>query len=219
MLEKAGAKILPLRDPTVLPKAIKNPVEIAGQKAAQTRDGAAIARFLQWIEEEAPKGGVDEIMASDISSAAPRKARAARPLVRHHLGAGPNGAIVHYKFDPESNRPIEKGELPVDLGGQYVDGTTDITRTVRRRADRRDARPLHPRAQGPYRHRHRRFPRGPAAASSTASRGGRCGRPGLDYAHGTGHGVGSFLAVHEGPQRISPVEAQKPAATSPSRPA
>ena len=86
-LEKAGAKILPLRDPTILPKALKNPAEIAGQKAAQERDGAAIARFLHWIDEEAPKGDVDELTASDqLEVAPPREPGASRPLVRQHFG-------------------------------------------------------------------------------------------------------------------------------------
>ena len=131
-LDKAGAKILPLRDPTILPKAIKNPAEIAGQKAAQARDGAAIARFLHWIDEEAPKGEVDELIASDHLEALRRESPELRDLSFDSIsGAGPNGAIVHYKSSEKTNRKLEKGTLYlIDSGGQYVDGTTDITRTV-----------------------------------------------------------------------------------------
>jgi Xaa-Pro aminopeptidase len=207
-LEKAGAKILPLRDPTVLPKAIKNPAEIAGQKTAQTRDGAAIAKFLHWIDEEAPKGDVDELKASDHLEALRRQNVELRDLSFDSIsGAGPNGAIVHYRSSEKTNRKLEKGTLYlIDSGGQYVDGTTDITRTV----------PIgEPTAE--MRDRFTRVLRGHIAIATAVFPKGTRGsqldsfarRPlweaGLDYAHGTGHGVGSFLAVHEGPQRISPV--------------
>jgi Xaa-Pro aminopeptidase len=207
-LENAGAKILPLRDPTVLPKAIKNPAEIAGQKTAQTRDGAAIAKFLHWIDEEAPKGDVDELKASDHLEALRRQNAELRDLSFDSIsGAGPNGAIVHYRSSEKTNRKLEKGTLYlIDSGGQYVDGTTDITRTV----------PIgEPTAE--MRDRFTRVLRGHIAIATAVFPKGTRGsqldsfarRPlweaGLDYAHGTGHGVGSFLAVHEGPQRISPV--------------
>jgi Xaa-Pro aminopeptidase len=131
-LDKAGAKILPLRDPTILPKALKNPAEIAGQRAAQNRDGGAIARFLHWIDQEAPKGEVDELIASDKLEALRRESPELRDLSFDSIsGAGPNGAIVHYKSSEKTNRKLEKGTLYlIDSGGQYVDGTTDITRTV-----------------------------------------------------------------------------------------
>src|SRR5215213_9206548 len=131
-LEKAGARILPMRDPVVLPKAIKNPVEVAGQKAAQTRDGAVIARFLRWIDAEAPKGTLDELKASDHLESLRRKNPELRDLSFDSIsGAGPNGAIVHYKSSEKTNRKLEQGTLYlIDSGGQYVDGTTDITRTV-----------------------------------------------------------------------------------------
>src|SRR5205807_5621397 len=131
-LERAGAKILPMRDPTILPKALKNPAEIAGQKAAQERDGAVISRFLRWIDEEAPKGGVDELKASDHLESLRRENPALRDLSFDSIsGAGPNGAIVHYRSSEKTNRKLEKGTLYlIDSGGQYVDGTTDITRTV-----------------------------------------------------------------------------------------
>ena len=207
-LEKAGAKVLPLRDPTILPKALKNPAEIAGQKAAQTRDGAAIARFLHWIDEEAPKGDVDELIASDKLESLRRESPELRDLSFDSIsGSGTNGAIVHYKSSEKTNRKLEKGTLYlIDSGGQYVDGTTDITRTV----------PIGE-PTGEMRDRFTRVLKGHIAIATACFPKGTRGsqldsfarRPlweaGLDYAHGTGHGVGSFLAVHEGPQRISPV--------------
>jgi Xaa-Pro aminopeptidase len=207
-LEKAGAKILPLRDPTILPKAIKNPAEIAGQKAAQERDGAAIARFLHWIDQEGPKGEVDELKASDHLEALRRENPELRDLSFDSIsGAGPNGAIVHYRSSEKTNRKLEKGTLYlIDSGGQYVDGTTDITRTV----------PIGE-PTGEMRDRFTRVLKGHIAVATAVFPKGTRGsqldsfarRPlweaGLDYAHGTGHGVGSFLSVHEGPQRISPV--------------
>ena len=207
-LEKAGAKVLPLRDPTILPKALKNPAEIAGQKTAQTRDGAAIARFLHWIDEEAPKGDVDELIASDKLESLRRESPELRDLSFDSIsGSGTNGAIVHYKSSEKTNRKLEKGTLYlIDSGGQYVDGTTDITRTV----------PIGE-PTGEMRDRFTRVLKGHIAIATACFPKGTRGsqldsfarRPlweaGLDYAHGTGHGVGSFLAVHEGPQRISPV--------------
>ncbi|MGI8930947.1 MAG: aminopeptidase P family N-terminal domain-containing protein, partial [Sphingomicrobium sp.] len=129
-LEKAGAKVVPARDPTVLPKAIKNPHEIAGHKAAQHRDGAAIARFLKWIDEEAPGGEVDELVASDRLHALRAENEELRDLSFNTIsGSGPNGAIVHYKSSEKTNRTLQAGELYlVDSGAQYADGTTDITR-------------------------------------------------------------------------------------------
>src|SRR5438046_7778221 len=131
-LERAGAKILPVRDPPILPKAIKNPAEIAGQKAAQERDGAAIARFLHWIDAEAPKGDVDELTASDRLEGIRRESPELRDQSFDSIsGAGPNGAIVHYRSSEQTKRKLEAGTLYlIDSGGQYVDGTTDSTRTL-----------------------------------------------------------------------------------------
>src|SRR6476469_2349163 len=111
-LDKAGAKILPLRDPTILPKAIKNPAEIAGQKAAQERDGAVISKFLHWIDESASKGDIDELKASDHLEALRRANPELRDLSFDSIsGAGPNGAIVHYKSSEKTNRKLETGQL------------------------------------------------------------------------------------------------------------
>ena len=207
-LDKAGAKILPLRDPTILPKALKNPAEIAGQKAAQTRDGAAIARFLHWIDEEAPKGDVDELKASDHLEALRRESSELRDLSFDSIsGAGPNGAIVHYRSSEKTNRKLEEGTLYlIDSGGQYVDGTTDITRTVPIGEPTEEMRDRFTRVlKGHIAIATAVFPKGTRGSQLDSFARRPLWEAGLDYAHGTGHGVGSFLAVHEGPQRISPV--------------
>ncbi len=207
-LEQAGAKVAALRDPTVLPRAVKNGAELAGHRAAQVRDGAVMTRFLKWVEEEAPAGKLDELTASDKLEALRRENRELRDLSFDSIsGAGPNGAIVHYRSSEKTNRTLEPGSLYlIDSGGQYEDGTTDITRTV----------PVgEPNAE--MRDRFTRVLKGHIALATAlfpkGTRGGQLDsfarRPlweaGLDYAHGTGHGVGSFLSVHEGPQRIAPV--------------
>jgi Xaa-Pro aminopeptidase len=207
-LEKAGAKILSLRDPTILPKALKNPAEIAGQKAAQERDGAAISRFLHWIDEEAPKGNVDELTASDRLESIRRESPELRDLSFDSIsGAGPNGAIVHYKSSEKTNRKLEKGTLYlIDSGGQYVDGTTDITRTVPIGQPTDEMRDRFTRVlKGHIAIATAVFPKGTRGSQLDSFARRPLWEAGLDYAHGTGHGVGSFLAVHEGPQRISPV--------------
>jgi len=207
-LEKAGAKIIPLRDPTVLPKALKNAVEIAGQKSAQARDGAVIARFLKWIDEETPKGDVDELKASDHLEALRRENPELRDLSFDSIsGAGPNGAIVHYKSSEKTNRKLETGTLYlIDSGGQYVDGTTDITRTVPIGEPTDEMRDRFTRVlKGHIAVATAVFPKGTRGTQIDSFARRPLWDAGLDYAHGTGHGVGSFLAVHEGPQRIAPV--------------
>jgi Xaa-Pro aminopeptidase len=205
-LEAGGAEVLSLRDPVVLAKAVKNETEIAGHKAAQARDGAALSRFLHWLSVEAPKGGLDEITAADRLEQFRRDTGKLEDLSFDTIsGAGPNGAVVHYKVEERTNRVLEPGSLYlVDSGGQYRDGTTDVTRTV---------------AIGtPTPEMKARFTlvlKGHVALASVAFPKGTRGSQldvlarqylwanGLDYAHGTGHGVGSFLSVHEGPQRIA----------------
>ncbi|MFL6730841.1 MAG: aminopeptidase P family protein [Sphingomicrobium sp.] len=207
-LDKAGAKVLALRDPTILPKAIKNPAEIAGQKAAQERDGAAIAKFLHWIDEEAPKGDVDELKASDHLEALRRQNAELRDLSFDSIsGAGPNGAIVHYRSSDKTNRKLETGTLYlIDSGGQYIDGTTDITRTVAIGQPTEEMRDRFTRVlKGHIAIATACFPKGTRGSQLDSFARRPLWEAGLDYAHGTGHGVGSFLSVHEGPQRISPV--------------
>jgi len=207
-LDKAGAKVLALRDPTILPKAIKNSAEIAGQKSAQTRDGVVIAKFLHWIDEQAPGGDVDELKASDHLEALRRDNEELRDLSFDSIsGAGPNGAIVHYRSSEKTNRKLEQGTLYlIDSGGQYVDGTTDITRTVPIGEPTDEMKDRFTRVlQGHIAIATAVFPKGTRGSQLDSFARRPLWEAGLDYAHGTGHGVGSFLSVHEGPQRISPV--------------
>ncbi|HEY8592625.1 MAG TPA: aminopeptidase P family protein [Sphingomicrobium sp.] len=220
-LERAGAKVLPLRDPTILPKAIKNPVEIAGQRAAQARDGAVISKFLRWIDEEAPKGEVDELKASDHLEALRRENPELRDLSFDSIsGAGPNGAIVHYKSSEKTNRKLEAGTLYlIDSGGQYVDGTTDITRTVPIGEPTDEMRDRFTRVlKGHIAIATAVFPRGTRGTQLDSFARRPLWDAGVDYAHGTGHGVGSFLSVHEGPQRISPAGSAQAGGDEPLQP-
>jgi Xaa-Pro aminopeptidase len=206
-LAAGGAQIVPLRDPTILPKAQKNPVEQAGHRAAQKRDGAALSRFLHWLEGEAPKGEQTELSAA----AKLRDFRVATGKLKDLSfdtisGAGPNGAICHYKVDETTNRRIDPGSVYlVDSGGQYLDGTTDVTRTVwigpgEPTAEMKDrfTRVL----KGHIALARATFPEGTRGAQLDTLARMHLWAAGVDYAHGTGHGVGAFLAVHEGPQRI-----------------
>ena len=202
------ATIVSHRDPTVLPRAIKNPVEIAGHQAAQARDGAAIARFLKWVEEEAPKGGLDELKASDRLEAFRAESGLLKDLSFDSIsGSGPNGAIVHYKASPETNRPFDQDSLYlIDSGGQYADGTTDITRTLAIGTPSEEMRDRFTRVlKGHVALATALFPKGVRGSQLDSFARRPLWEAGLDYAHGTGHGVGSFLSVHEGPQRIAPV--------------
>jgi len=207
-LETGGARILSRRDPAVLPKAVKNPVEVAGHHAAQARDGAAVSRFLRWVEEEAPKGGVDEMIAAEKLLGFRHEHGDLRDLSFDTISAfGPNGALPHYKGTVESNLPFTPGTLYlVDSGGQYVDGTTDITRTVPIGEPTAEMIDRFTRVlQGHIAIATALFPKGTRGSQLDSFARRPLWEAGCDYAHGTGHGVGAFLAVHEGPQRISPV--------------
>ena len=206
-LEGASARILARRDPSILPKAIKNPVEIEGHRAAQARDGAALVRFLHWISVEAPKGGVDELKAAARLQQFRQESGDLRDLSFDTIsGAGPNGAIVHYRVTEETNRPLERDSLYlVDSGGHYPDGTTDVTRTVAIGTPTAEMRDRFTRVlKGHIAIACAVFPEGTRGSQLDSFARQYLWAAGLDYAHGTGHGVGSFLAVHEGPQRISP---------------
>jgi Xaa-Pro aminopeptidase len=206
-LNAAGATVVELRDPAVLPKAIKNEAEIAGQDAAQTRDGAALTRFLHWLSVEAPKGGVDELGAAAKLQAFREKTGALKDLSFDTIsGAGPNGAVVHYRVSEETNRPLELNSLYlVDSGGQYQDGTTDVTRTIAIGEPTAEMRDRFTRVlKGHIALARIIFPQGTRGSQLDTLARQYLWAVGLDYAHGTGHGVGSFLAVHEGPQRIAP---------------
>ena len=217
-LSDAGAKIVEKRDPAVLPKAIKNAAEISGHRAAQARDGAAVSRFLHWLSVEAPKGGLDELKASDRLLQFRQEAGDLRDTSFDTIsGAGPNGAIVHYRASEETNRPLEMDSLYlVDSGGQYPDGTTDITRTVAIGTPTDEMRDRFTRVlKGHIAIARALFPAGTRGSQLDSFARQYLWEAGLDYAHGTGHGVGSFLAVHEGPQRISPVGSSQPGGDEP----
>ncbi|HWH16738.1 MAG TPA: aminopeptidase family protein P, partial [Allosphingosinicella sp.] len=219
-LEKAGAKVVQKRDPAVLPKAIKNEAEINGHRAAQARDGAALTRFLHWISVEAPKGGVDELGAVARLQQFRQECGDLRDTSFDTIsGAGPNGAIVHYRVTEETNRPLEMNSLYlVDSGGQYPDGTTDVTRTVAIGEPTREMRDRFTRVlKGHIAIARAVFPAGTRGGQLDTLARQFLWQAGLDYAHGTGHGVGSYLAVHEGPQRISPVGSSQPGGDEPLR--
>ena len=206
-LEKAKAEVVRAADPCQLAKACKNPAEIAGTKVAHVRDGAAVSKFLAWLSTTAPKGGLTEIAASDRLENFRRDNERYRDLSFDSIsGAGPNGAIVHYKATPDTDRPIRKGELYlIDSGAQYLDGTTDITRTIaiggNPSVEERDR--FTSVLKGHIALALARFPVGTTGSQLDALARLPLWQAGLDYDHGTGHGVGSYLSVHEGPQRIS----------------
>jgi Xaa-Pro aminopeptidase len=219
-LEGAGAKIVRRRDPAVLPKAIKNEAEVSGHKAAQARDGAALTRFLHWLSVEAPNGGVDELGAAAKLQAFRQACGDLRDTSFDTIsGAGPNGAIVHYRVTEETNRPLERNSLYlVDSGGQYPDGTTDVTRTVVIGTPTVEMKDRFTRVlKGHIAIAAALFPDGTRGSQLDTLARQYLWAAGLDYAHGTGHGVGSYLAVHEGPQRISPVGSSQSGGDEPLR--
>lgn len=205
-LEAAGAIIERHRDPTILPKAIKNPVEVAGIKAAHVRDGVALTRFLRWVEAEAPKGGVDELSAAAQLEQFRRDSGELVDLSFDSIsGAGPNGALMHYRVSPETNRPLESGTLYlIDSGGQYRDGTTDVTRTIAVGQPSEEMRRRYTQVlKGHIALATAVFPEGTRGSQLDILARMHLWADGVDYGHGTGHGVGQFLSVHEGPQRIA----------------
>ena len=205
-IEAGGGKVLAVRDPVVLAKAIKNEAEIAGHKAAQARDGAALARFLKWAEAEMPKGGVTEMSAAAKLQAFREETGLLKDLSFDTIsGTGPNGAIPHYKVTEESSLPIENGQLYlVDSGGHYEDGTTDVTRVIPVGEPTQEMRDRFTRVlKGHIAIATAVFPAGTTGGQIDAFARRPLWEVGCDYAHGTGHGVGAYLSVHEGPQRIA----------------
>ncbi len=193
-------------DPCRLPKAQKTAAEIAGTIAAHDRDAAAMVRFLAWLDEAAPKGGLTEIDVVTALEGFRARTNALRDISFDTIcGAGPNGAIVHYRVTHASNRPVRPGELLlVDSGGQYVDGTTDITRTIAVGDVPEGPKAAFTRVlRGLIGLSRLRFPTGIGGAHIDALARAALWEAGLDYGHGTGHGVGSYLCVHEGPQNLS----------------
>jgi Xaa-Pro aminopeptidase len=205
-LESGGATVLARRDPVLLAKATKNPVEIAGHRAASVRDGAALARFLRWVEAEAPKGGLTEL---DCVARLQQFREATGVLLDTSFdtisATGAHGASPHYHATPESNAPLELGQLYlVDSGGQYADGTTDVTRVLPIGTPTAEMRDRFTRVlQGHIALATAVFPAGTTGGQLDGFARRPLWQVGLDYAHGTGHGVGAYLSVHEGPQRIA----------------
>jgi Xaa-Pro aminopeptidase len=195
------------QDPIALMKARKNAVELSGARAAHLRDGAAIVRFLHWFSIHVPGGKLTEIEAAQALESFRRDSGKLKDVSFPSIAAaGPNAAIPHYRVTVKSNRKIEKGIFLIDSGGQYEDGTTDITRTLavgRPSAQMRDrfTRVL----KGHIAIARLVFPKGVSGAQIDALARLPLWRAGLDFGHGTGHGVGSYLSVHEGPQRISKI--------------
>jgi Xaa-Pro aminopeptidase len=205
-LAAAGADIHRAADPCQLPKACKNPVELDGTRRAHRRDGAALTRFLAWLADAAAKGDLGEIAASDRLEQFRAAGEHFRDLSFPTIsGAGANGAIVHYRASPKTERRLEPGTLYlVDSGAQYLDGTTDVTRTVAIGTPSPEMRDRFTRVlKGHIALALCRFPKGTTGSQLDALARRALWDIGLDYDHGTGHGVGSYLAVHEGPQRIS----------------
>lgn len=207
-LSTAGATLITDADPCLLPKARKNAVELAGTRAAHCRDGAALSRFLHWLASHAPSGTVDELSAAEQLLAFRQETGLLRDTSFDTIaGAGPNGAIVHYRSSPRSNRRLEPGTLfLLDSGGQYPDGTTDVTRTIAIGTPSIEHKDRFTRVlKGHITLARCRFPAGTSGSQLDALARYALWQAGLDYDHGTGHGVGSYLSVHEGPQRISKV--------------
>ncbi len=205
-LTAAGGIVHRAADPCLLPKACKNAVELDGTRAAHRRDGAAVTRFLAWLAREAPNGGLREIAASDRLEALRREGEHFRDLSFPTIsGAGSNGAIVHYRATPETEKTLESGTLYLlDSGAQYLDGTTDITRTVAIGTPSDEMRDRFTRVlKGHIALATACFPKGTTGAQLDPFARRALWEKGLDYDHGTGHGVGLYLSVHEGPQRIS----------------
>jgi Xaa-Pro aminopeptidase len=206
LLTEHGGKPQRGADPIALMKASKNHAEIVGSRAAHKRDGVAIARFLTWFDKEAPAGKLTEIDAVAALESFRRDTGALKDISFSTIaGAGPNGAIVHYRVTRASNRKIAKNQLfLIDSGAQYEDGTTDITRTVIVGQPSEEMRDRFTRVlKGHIAIATAVFPENTTGAQLDPLARTALWQAGLDFDHGTGHGVGSYLSVHEGPARIS----------------
>ncbi len=205
-LTGAGATILRQRDPVAMPRACKNAAEIKGTTAAHVRDGVALTRFLHWLDTEAQSGEVTEIDTVMKLEGFREDLGNLNDLSFPSIsGAGPNGALPHYRVSTASNRKLARGSLYlIDSGGQYLDGTTDVTRTV----------PIGQPTEDMVKHYTLvlkghialaavRFPAGTTGTHLDVLARHALWQAGLDYQHGTGHGVGVYLGVHEGPHRIA----------------
>ena len=205
-LAESGGRVVEGADPSILPKARKNEAELDGTRAAHARDGAAVTRFLCWLDEEAPKGRLDEIAVVRRLEAFRADSGELRDIAFDTIaGAGPHAAIPHYRVTPASNLPVGRDAiLLVDSGGQYQDGTTDITRTVVVGSPTAEMRQRFTAVlKGMIAISRLRFPKGTTGAHIDAFARLAMWQAGLDYDHGTGHGVGVYLSVHEGPARLA----------------
>ncbi len=203
-LTAAGAKIIKQADPCALPKACKNSVEQAGAKAAHHRDGIALTRFLHWLDTTSDN--IDEIQAAERLAQFRKETDKLHDLSFETISAaGSHAAIVHYQVTPETNQILSPGSLYlVDSGGQYLDGTTDVTRTVAIGTPTAEQKDRFTRVlKGHIRLTTCRFPKDTTGIQLDILARHALWQVGLDFEHGTGHGVGSFLSVHEGPQNIS----------------
>jgi Xaa-Pro aminopeptidase len=206
LITAAGGKAVRGSDPTSLLKAVKNPIEIEGTRRAHRRDAVALARFLAWIDHEAPKGVLTEIDTVEALETFRRDTGALKDVSFPTIaGTGPNGAIVHYRVTRKSNRRIMQGDLLlIDSGAQYEDGTTDVTRTIAVGTPTDEMRDRFTRVlRGHIAIARAVFPDGSTGAQLDTLARQFLWQAGVDYEHGTGHGVGSYLSVHEGPARIS----------------
>jgi Xaa-Pro aminopeptidase len=206
LIAGAGGKVLRGNDPVALLKAVKNATEIEGTRAAHRRDAVALARFLAWIDREAPSGALTEIDAVEALETFRRDTGALKDVSFPTIaGTGPNGAIVHYRVTRKTNRRIVPGDLLlIDSGAQYEDGTTDVTRTIATAKPTAEMRDRFTRVlRGHIAIARARFPDGTTGAQLDTLARQFLWQAGIDFEHGTGHGVGSYLSVHEGPARIS----------------
>jgi Xaa-Pro aminopeptidase len=202
----AGGVVLRGADPCALPRATKNPVEVAGARSAHVRDGAAVARFLHWLATDGQLNPPDEVETVTRLEGFRAETGQLRDLSFDTIaGAGPNGAVIHYRPTHKTNRRAQPGDLLlVDSGAQYLDGTTDITRTVAIGAPSDEMRDRYTLVlKGHIALSRVRFPPGVTGHALDVLARAALWERGLDYDHGTGHGVGSYLGVHEGPQRIA----------------
>jgi Xaa-Pro aminopeptidase len=206
LITAAGGKPIRGSDPVTLLKAVKNETEIAGTRTAHHRDAVALARFLAWIDREALRGALTEIDTVEALETFRRDTGALKDVSFPTIaGTGPNGAIVHYRVTRKSNRRIAPGDLLlIDSGAQYEDGTTDVTRTIAIGEPTAEMRDRFTRVlRGHIAIARAVFPDGASGAQLDTLARQFLWQAGIDFEHGTGHGVGSYLSVHEGPARIS----------------
>jgi Xaa-Pro aminopeptidase len=202
----AGGKPVRGSDPVSLLKAVKNSTEIEGTRTAHRRDAVALAKFLAWIDRDAPSGALTEIDTVEALESFRRDTGALKDVSFPTIaGTGPNGAIVHYRVTRKTNRRISPGDLLlIDSGAQYEDGTTDVTRTIAVGEPTAEMRDRFTRVlRGHIAIARAVFPDGTTGAQIDTLARQFLWQAGIDFDHGTGHGVGSYLSVHEGPARIS----------------